>query len=77
MKHWQGFTQDLAARFPQVTDWEIWNEPNSDDFMRGASAMDYAKVLASAHQGIKAGNPNARVIFGGTQYVDTRGSSRP
>ncbi|MCB0916799.1 MAG: cellulase family glycosylhydrolase, partial [Actinobacteria bacterium] len=71
LRQWQAFTQELAARFPQVIDWEIWNEPNSDDFMRGASATDYAKVLASAYRGIKAGNADARVIFGGTQYIDT------
>ncbi|HNE88344.1 MAG TPA: cellulase family glycosylhydrolase [Actinomycetota bacterium] len=71
LRHWQNFTQELAARFPQVRDWEIWNEPNSDDFMRGADATVYAKLLDAAYKGIKSGNPAARVIFGGTQYVDT------
>ena len=68
---WETFNKQLAAKFPQVTDWEIWNEPNSNDFMRGASASVYAKVLASGYRGIKAGNPKARVIFAGAQFVDT------
>jgi polysaccharide biosynthesis protein PslG len=71
LARWQTFNKQLAAKFPQVTDWEIWNEPNHNDFMRGASASVYAKVLASGYRGIKAGNPNARVIFAGTQYIDT------
>ena len=52
-----------AARFPQVTDWEIWNEPNSTTSCAARAPSVYAKVLASAYQGIKAGNPSARVIF--------------
>ena len=71
LARWETFNKQLAAKFPQVTDWELWNEPNSNDFMRGASASVYAKLLASGYRGIKAGNPNAHVIFAGTQYVDT------
>ncbi len=71
LARWETFNKQLAARFPQVTHWELWNEPNSNDFMRGASATVYAKVLASGYRGIKAGNPNASVIFAGTQFVDT------
>lgn len=71
LSKWQTFNRQLASRFPQVTDWEIWNEPNHNDFMRGASASVYAKVLSYGYSGIKAGNPNARVIFAGTQFVDT------
>ena len=71
LARWETFNRQLAAKFPQVTNWEIWNEPNHNDFMRGASPYVYAKVLASGYRGIKAGNPNARVIFAGTQFVDT------
>jgi hypothetical protein len=71
LNHWQNFLQQAAAKFPQVTHWEIWNEANSDDFMRGGSASVYAQVLARGYAGIKAGNPNAKVIFAGPQYVDT------
>jgi hypothetical protein len=71
LRRWETFTRQLAARFPQVTDWEVWNEPNSSDYMRGASPTVYAKVLASAYRGIKAGNSSARVIFAGAMCVDT------
>ena len=56
----------------RVDAWEIWNEPNHNDFMRGASPATYAKVLRSAHAGIKAADPGATVVFGGPQYVDVK-----
>jgi polysaccharide biosynthesis protein PslG len=54
-----------------VSGWEVWNEPNSDDFMRGASPSTYAKVLSAAHAGFKQGDPASIVVFGGTMFVDT------
>jgi hypothetical protein len=71
LAHWEQFTTQAASRYSGlVRDWEVWNEPNHNDFMRGASATVYAKVLTAASRGLKAGNPAARVIFAGTQYVD-------
>lgn len=70
LAQWQTFLKDAAGRFPQVRDWEIWNEPNHNDFMRGADPTVYADVLAAGYRGIKAGNPSARVVFAGTQFVD-------
>ncbi|MCB0922825.1 MAG: cellulase family glycosylhydrolase, partial [Actinobacteria bacterium] len=68
---WQDFTQAMVERYgDRVDSWEIWNEPNHNDFMRGASPRAYAKVLRSANAGIKAADPSATVVFGGTQYVD-------
>lgn len=68
---WQDFAAAMVERYGDRVDaWEIWNEPNHNDFMRGASPGVYAKVLQSAHAGIKAADPTATVVFGGTQYVD-------
>ncbi len=55
----------------KVGAWEVWNEPNSNDFMTGASATAYAKLLEAAYPAFKAGDPNATVVTGGTMYVDT------
>lgn len=71
LNQWETFLRQVSARFPQVSDWEVWNEPNSNDFMRGGDAGVYARVLAAGFRGIRAGNPKAKVIFAGTQYVDT------
>ncbi len=68
---WQDFTAAMVKRYGDRVDaWEIWNEPNHNDFMRGASPSTYAQVLRSAHAGIKSVDPAATVVFGGTQYVD-------
>ena len=55
----------------RVGAWEIWNEPNSDDFMTGADPVAYARLLQAAYPAIKAGDPQATVVSGGTMYVDT------
>ncbi len=68
---WKGFAQAMVERYgARVDAWEIWNEPNHGDFMRGASPTTYAQVLRWAHAGIKGADPTATVVFGGTQYVD-------
>lgn len=54
-----------------VSSWEVWNEANSDDFMRGADPAAYAGLLRAAYPAIHAGNPAATVVFAGTMYVDT------
>ncbi len=70
LQKWEVFTEQVAGRFPQVAEWEVRNEPNHDDFMRGADATVYAKLLAAANRGLSRGNPQSTVIFGGTQFVD-------
>ena len=70
LQKWEDFTEQLADRFPQVSDWEVWNEANHNDFMRGADPAVYAKVLTSANRGLKRGNSRATVVFAGTQFVD-------
>ncbi len=63
--------RDLAAKYRgSVLAWEVWNEPNSDDFMRGASPETYARLLRAANAGFKAGDAAATVVFGGPMYID-------
>ncbi len=54
----------------QVAGWEVWNEPNSPAFLVGADPAAYARLLAAAYPAIKAADPSADVVFGGTEYVD-------
>jgi len=55
----------------QVSAWEVWNEPNSDAFLKPPDPVAYTKLLRTAYPAIKAGDPQAQVVFGGTEYVDT------
>ncbi len=55
----------------KVAGWEVWNEQNSNDFLVGADAVGYTKLLRAAYPAFKAGDPTAPVVFGGLQYNDT------
>jgi polysaccharide biosynthesis protein PslG len=54
-----------AAHFPQVTYWEIWNEPNLSKFWSPSpSSIDYVIMLNGAYAAIKAVAPDDVVIAG-------------
>jgi hypothetical protein len=82
------FAQAIASRYsgrhaehPSVRFWSVWNEPNLQRFLkpqfdkRGKplAPRNYAKLYAAAYQGIKTGNPAARVAIGETS---PRGSDK-
>jgi cell division septation protein DedD len=61
----------IAARWAtKVRAWEVWNEPNSSDFMTGADPAEYAALLKAAYPALHAGDPTTTVVSGGTQYAD-------
>jgi len=60
------FAGMVAARYPQVLDWEIWNEPNTAYFWRPSpDPSAYVELLRRSYAAVKAANPNARVAIGG------------
>ena len=61
----------LADRYAgSVGAWEVWNEPNSEDFAEGADPAAYAALLKAAYPAVKGADSDALVVFGGTQYND-------
>jgi hypothetical protein len=57
--------EEIAAHTRDTIDtFEIGNEPDNPDHYLG-SADDYATTLSFAYDGVKAGNPDARVVLGG------------
>lgn len=66
------FMQFLVSRFRGKVDaWEVWNEPNLQRFWSsGPNPGDYARLLRAAYPAIKAGDPNAKVVFGGVSGND-------
>jgi len=58
----------------RVAAWQIWNEPNLVEFTGVEDDNDrvekYVPILKSASQGIKAGDSDAVVIFGGPAQND-------
>jgi polysaccharide biosynthesis protein PslG len=82
------FAQAIASRYsgrhadhPQVRFWSVWNEPNLQRFLRPQfdkrgkplAPKNYAALYAAAYQGIKTGNPAAKVAIGETS---PRGSDK-
>ena len=50
-----------------ITSWQIWNEPNHQEFSRPRPDLDrYTAMLKSAFVAVKAADPTATVITGGT-----------
>jgi cell division septation protein DedD len=71
VNHYANAARWMAARYAgRVNAWEVWNEPNLDEYMTGASAAAYAGLLRAAYPAIKSGNPAATVVFGGPSMND-------
>ncbi|MGZ6609293.1 MAG: choice-of-anchor D domain-containing protein [Solirubrobacteraceae bacterium] len=49
---------------PAIRDWEVWNEPDLGSFFSGTPTQ-YAWMLRTAHDAIKAIDPQANVLLGG------------
>jgi len=57
-------TQIVTHADPVVRDWEIWNEPDNGQFFTGTPAQ-YAQMLRTAHDAIKAVDAQSDVLLGG------------
>ncbi len=59
------YAAEVAAHTRGVIDsFEILNEPDTNEMFRG-TPEDYARMLASAHDAIKARSPGSTVVLGG------------
>lgn len=54
----------------KVLGWEVWNEPNSPDFLIGADPVAYTRLLRAAYPAFHAGDKTTTVVYGGVQYND-------
>lgn len=63
----------LAERYgDQVAGWELWNEPNHDEFFKADDqAQRYADLVKTAYPLIKAADPDAVVVAGAISLSDT------
>jgi hypothetical protein len=62
------FAGEVAARYKTqgIKYWEIWNEPNIDQFWKPApDVSSYSTLLKASYKEIKKNNPNAFVLSGG------------
>lgn len=61
----QEFVGALVARYPQITYWEFYNEPDRVEERFGFKAAQYAAMLSHLYPVVKAANPKAQVVMGG------------
>ncbi len=68
---WNASVASAVANYPEVNEWEIYNEPLAGLFVSGydnGSALNYFNMIRSASMIIKAKEPNATIVcFGGAQ----------
>jgi hypothetical protein len=64
----------LARRYGhRVAAWELWNEPNSEDYYRAADpARDYAALVKAAYPKAKAAAPRTTVLAGSLMWADAQ-----
>jgi hypothetical protein len=69
---WLGYVNQVVGRYHQsVHSWEVWNEPNTAQFMTtGVNACQYASMLNQTSAAIKQIDPTATVVSGGVGGVD-------
>ncbi len=66
--YWGRYVYQVVSEFKdKVHIWELWNEPDRPDFWAGTEAQ-YAQLLKVGYQAVKAADPSATVLFGGTAY---------
>lgn len=73
LDRWRRFVDTLAASigaYDNVASWEIYNEENVPLWWEGTLA-EYSAVLAAAAERIRARDPGAEVLIGGTVWPDS------
>lgn len=62
-----------VRRWGHVVDaWEIWNEPNLEEFYVGTDPRTYADLLCRSAEAVRRRDRDARVVLGGLMYNDDR-----
>ncbi len=69
LSDWNASVKNAIEEYPNITTWEIWNEPTIVNYVSGyenASPYNYYQMIRSAYIIIKAAEPNSTVVcFGG------------
>lgn len=73
---WSDYVSQLATHYKGlVSAWEIWNEPNTTQFWKSTEA-EYIATLEAASTAIRAADPDALIVLGGTSGSDSDFISR-
>jgi hypothetical protein len=65
------FMERIAARYRgRILSWELWNEPDLQDYWTG-SAEEFAALVKLAASAVRRGDPNAVIVLGGVSLGPT------
>ena len=68
---WLEFVRTTVERYKgRVPAWQIWNEPNLDQFWKDPNPEHYAALLKATYPAIKSIDPDATVVWGATSMLD-------
>lgn len=60
------FITAVVKRYPQITHWEFWNEPDSKTYWQPQDEMKtYTSLLKIVYPAMKSANPRAQLLMGG------------
>ncbi|MDR1223172.1 MAG: hypothetical protein LBL07_09920 [Tannerella sp.] len=67
---WLTYVEQTVTHFKgRVRYWEVWNEPNLNQFWENPDGADYALLLKATYAKIKAIDPELTVLYGGTSGI--------
>lgn len=59
----------MVSRYPYISAWQIWNEPNIPSYWRpNEDAKAYGHLLLTTVQHVRSRVPNAQLVMGGMAY---------
>lgn len=66
LEEWRSFLRILIERYKDyVKYWEIWNEPDSPDYLTPHNPEAYVPILSAAYSEIKSVDPEVKVLSAG------------
>lgn len=69
------YVKTVMEQYPQITEYEIWNEPNGI-YVTNEDLSWYSKAVIGAKEIAKSINPNIEIIVGSTMTPDTDQSEK-
>lgn len=65
---WSEALRALASRYEKrIGSWELWNEPDNQDYWRGTPA-EFAALVKAGAAAVRRGAPQAQVVLGGIAW---------
>lgn len=69
LDRWKHYVRTVVSRYPQLSYWEVWNEPNLPHFWPSPNPEHYALLLKETYTLLKQLNPSIKVLYAGTAGI--------